>query len=77
MPKPPASVGIALTCSDIATQIAASGRGSCDRSTVWRVIKRLKIEPTIKAGRYSLYSAEDAKKIAATIRPQTADTADK
>lgn len=67
METPPATP--LLTTTDIADRIAAT-RGQCNAVTVWRAIRRLKIEPAQTAGRQQikLYTEADAVRIGDELR---------
>lgn len=68
MPSPPAvAPADLLTCSAIAELIAGT-RGNCNRSSVWRAIKRLKISPALIIGKYSFYTQANAETISTEMR---------
>ncbi len=58
-----------LTTTDIADRIAKT-RGKCNSTSVWRVIRKLKIPPAQSPGRnrIMLYTAADADKIEQELR---------
>lgn len=60
-----------LTCSAIAERIAER-RGSCNRSSVWRAIQRLRIAPALIVGKYSFYTQANAETISAEMRRHNA-----
>lgn len=67
-PKPAAVLPKLLICSDIARLIAKK-RGHCNRVSVWRAIKRLKLRPIATTGKnLQLYSEEQAATIEANLR---------
>lgn len=56
-----------LSCQDIAKQIEET-RGNCNRTTVWRVIARLKLPAALEVRGCKFYSQETVDKVASAIR---------
>lgn len=67
MPATPLPNKVPLSIHDIARHIAAL-RGSCNYTTVYRAIARLKIAPYAHNGFFRFFTGEQAGQIAACLR---------
>ena len=69
MPQSPQSPqpSAPLSVHDIAARIAAE-RGACNYSSVYRVIRRLKLQPYARNGAFKFYSEGQIPRIADALR---------
>ena len=66
MPESP-TPSAPLSVNDIAARIAAE-RGACNYSSVYRAIRRLKLQPYARNGAFKFYSEGQIPQIAAGLR---------